>query len=85
MFSNRTGGPVEAQNVVNRHFKPLLVRAGLPPPASTTSGKLASRFWPKGASPSATCKPSPATQRRLSPYRGTLTTTTRPRGARRML
>src|SRR5215211_206403 len=31
VFANLTGGPVEAQNVVNRHFKPLLVRAGLPP------------------------------------------------------
>jgi integrase len=31
VFANITGGPVEAQNVVNRYFKPLLVRAGLPP------------------------------------------------------
>lgn len=31
MFANLTGGPVEAQNIVNRHFKPLLVRAVLPP------------------------------------------------------
>ena len=31
VFTTRTGGPVEAQNVVNRHFKPLLERAGLPP------------------------------------------------------
>ncbi len=31
VFANLTGGPVEAQNVVNRFFKPLLVRAGLPP------------------------------------------------------
>ena len=31
VFANASGGPVEAQNVVNRHFKPLLVRAGLPP------------------------------------------------------
>ena len=28
--ANLTGGPDEAQNVVNRHFKPLLVRADLP-------------------------------------------------------
>jgi integrase len=31
VFTNLMGGPVEAQNVVNRHFKPLLVRAGIPP------------------------------------------------------
>ena len=31
VFANRTGGPLEAQNVVNRHYKPLLQRAGLPP------------------------------------------------------
>ena len=31
VFANRTGGPLEAQNVMNRHFKPLLQRAGLPP------------------------------------------------------
>ena len=31
VFATMHGGPVEAQNVVNRHFKPLLVRAGLPP------------------------------------------------------
>ena len=30
VFTNRIGGPLEAQNVVNRHFKPLLQRAGLP-------------------------------------------------------
>jgi integrase len=31
VFATSRGGPVEAQNVVNRHFKPLLRRAGLPP------------------------------------------------------
>ena len=31
MFANSKGKPVEAQNVVNRSFKPLLERAGLPP------------------------------------------------------
>lgn len=31
IFANGHGGPLEAQNVVNRHFKPLLQRAGLPP------------------------------------------------------
>ena len=30
VFANGAGGPLEAQNVVNRHFKPLLQRAGLP-------------------------------------------------------
>lgn len=31
VFTSKYGGPLEAQNVVNRHFKPLLRRAGLPP------------------------------------------------------
>ncbi len=31
VFVSRRGSPAEAQNVVNRHFKPLLKRAGLPP------------------------------------------------------
>jgi integrase len=31
VFATKHGGPVEAQNVVNRHFKPLLARTGLPP------------------------------------------------------
>ena len=29
VFTNLTGGPLDAQNIVNRHFKPLLKRAGL--------------------------------------------------------
>lgn len=31
MFASGHGRPLDAQNVVNRHFKPLLKRAGLPP------------------------------------------------------
>lgn len=31
MFTTREGKPLDAQNVVNRHFKPLLSRAGLLP------------------------------------------------------
>lgn len=31
VFLNSKGKPLEAQNIVNRSFKPLLVRAGLPP------------------------------------------------------
>lgn len=31
VFTTKHGGPVDAQNVVNRHYKPLLKRAGLPP------------------------------------------------------
>lgn len=31
VFTNSAGGPLEAQNVANRCFKPLLKRAGLPP------------------------------------------------------
>jgi integrase len=30
VFATAKGTPLEAQNVVNRHFKPLLNRAGLP-------------------------------------------------------
>lgn len=38
VFATKHGSPIEAQNVVNRHFKPLLVQAGLPPLGSMTSG-----------------------------------------------
>lgn len=31
VFANLVGGPLDAQNVVNRHYKPLLRRAELPP------------------------------------------------------
>jgi len=31
VFATRKGTPLDAQNIVNRHFKPLLKRAGLPP------------------------------------------------------
>ena len=31
MFASRKGTPLDAQNIVNRYFKPLLERAGLPP------------------------------------------------------
>jgi hypothetical protein len=31
VFATRKGTPLDAQNVVNRHFKPLLKYAGLPP------------------------------------------------------
>ena len=31
VFASGHGTPLEAQNVVNRHYKPLLSRAGLPP------------------------------------------------------
>jgi integrase len=30
VFATAKGTPLEAQNIVNRHFKPLLKRAGLP-------------------------------------------------------
>jgi integrase len=30
-FATGKGTPLDAQNIVNRHFKPLLKRAGLPP------------------------------------------------------
>jgi integrase len=30
VFASKHGGPLEAQNVVNRHFKPLLRHVGLP-------------------------------------------------------
>ena len=31
VFATGKGTPLDAQNIVNRHFKPLLKRAGLPP------------------------------------------------------
>ena len=31
VFASQHGAPLDAQNVVNRHYKPLLLRAGLPP------------------------------------------------------
>ncbi len=31
VFSTREGKPLDAQNIVNRHYKPLLKRACLPP------------------------------------------------------
>jgi integrase len=31
VFATRKGTPQDAQNVINRHFKPLLKHAGLPP------------------------------------------------------
>jgi integrase len=31
VFASRKGTPLDAQNIVNRYFKPLLERAGLPP------------------------------------------------------
>ena len=31
MFASGQGKPLNAQNIVNRHYKPLLKRAGLPP------------------------------------------------------
>ena len=30
MFATGKGTPLDAQNIINRHFKPLLKRAGLP-------------------------------------------------------
>jgi integrase len=30
LFNTTIGTPVDAQNIVNRHFKPLLKRAGVP-------------------------------------------------------
>ncbi len=31
IFATRKGTPLDAQNVINRHFKPLLEHAGFPP------------------------------------------------------
>jgi integrase len=31
VFASNKGTPLDAQNIVNRYFKPLLERAGLPP------------------------------------------------------
>jgi hypothetical protein len=39
VFATGKGTPLDAQNIVNRHFKPLLNRAGLSPlSAGTISG-----------------------------------------------
>ena len=38
MFATGKGTPLDAQNVVNRDFKSLLKRAGLPLSAGTISG-----------------------------------------------
>jgi integrase len=38
VFTSSKGTPLDAQNIVNRHFKPLLMRAGFPPSAFTISG-----------------------------------------------
>jgi hypothetical protein len=47
VFATGKGTPLDAQNIVNRHFKPLLKRAGLPPLfVGTISGTLAPpSFW----------------------------------------
>ena len=46
VFATRKGTPLDAQNIVNRHFKPLLKNAGLPPFAGTISGTRAPPcFW----------------------------------------
>src|SRR5215217_5987395 len=40
-FATRKGTPLDAQNIVNHHFKPLLKRAGLPLSAGMISDTLA--------------------------------------------
>jgi len=46
VFATRKDPPLDAQNIVNRHFKPLLKRAGLPLFARTISGTPAPPcFW----------------------------------------
>jgi integrase len=46
VFATRKGTPQDAQNVINRHFKPLLKHAGLPLSAGTISGTPAlPSFW----------------------------------------
>jgi integrase len=45
-FATRKGTPLDAQNIVNRHFKPLFKRAGLPLSAGMISDTLAPPcFW----------------------------------------
>jgi hypothetical protein len=82
VFASGHGTPLDAQkNIVNRYYKPLLKRAGLPPSGSTTFGIPASPYSLSVASPSATCKPLPGTPPPLSRYRGTPTTMSLRRGA----
>jgi hypothetical protein len=46
VFTTSKSTPLAAQNIINRHFKPLLERAGLPLSAGTISGTLAlPSFW----------------------------------------
>ncbi len=51
VFASGHRTTIDAQNVVNRYYKPLLKRACLPRAASTTSGIAACRCWPSAASP----------------------------------
>ncbi len=82
VFASKHGKPLDAQNVVNRFFKPLLQRAGLFPPfGSTISGTRAYRSSPNVANPSVTCKPSPVTPPQLLPSNATHITMTLRQGA----
>src|SRR5918993_5164443 len=67
VFASNKGTPLDAQNIVNRYFKPLLERAGLPRSASTTYGTPALACSPSTANPSATYKPSRGTPPPRSP------------------
>lgn len=49
--SPRGGQTLDAQNIVNRPFKPVLFRAFLPPSTSTTSGTRVCRSWLSAAHP----------------------------------
>src|SRR5215211_2322958 len=76
VFASRFGKPLDAQNVVNRYYKPLLERAGLPPFGSTTSGIAVCHSSLSTASPYGTYRPSLGTPllRSLSSATPTFTT-----------
>jgi integrase len=56
VFATTIGTPLDAQNVVNHHFKPLLRHAGPPLSASTTSGIPAPRCWSGRTSTLRSCR-----------------------------
>lgn len=50
VFATKIGTPLDAQNMVNRHFKPLLKRAGLPNIRFHDLRHTCATLWPKRTS-----------------------------------
>ncbi len=49
VFASSKDTPLDAQNIVNRHFKPLFNRAGLPLSVGTIYATRAPRCYPVAA------------------------------------